>query len=132
MQIDHIGYAVKKLDKAMKDFESLGFCFEKVFDDEDRNLHIVFGENDGYRVELLAPMAGKNSPVDEYLKKNGPVPYHICYRSENLEKAIRKLEQERYKVVVPPQKACAFGGKRVVFMMKLSIGLIEIVEDAKS
>ena len=129
MQIDHIGYAVKKLDKAISEFQKLGYTFEEIIDDEDRNLQIVFGENGGYRVELLAPMEGKSSPVDDYLKKNGPIPYHICYRSLNFDEDIAKLEKERYKIVVPPQKACAFGGNKVVFMMKLSIGLIEIVEE---
>ena len=62
MQIDHIGYAVKKLDKAISEFQKLGYTFEEIIDDEDRNLQIVFGENGGYRVELLAPM--------ENLKKN--------------------------------------------------------------
>lgn len=128
MQVDHIGYAVKKIDKAITDFEKLGYVFDKIIDDEDRNLYMAFGENQGYRVELLAPMAGKASAIDEYLKKNGPIPYHICYRSSNLDEDIAKLEKERYKIVVPPQKACAFNGSRVVFMMKLSIGLIEIVE----
>lgn len=132
MQVDHIGYAVKKMDKAIADFEKLGYVFYKIIDDEDRNLHMAFGENQGYCVELLAPMAGKESPVDEYLKKNGPIPYHICYRSSNFDEDIKKLEQERYKIVVPPQKACAFDGNRVVFMMKLSVGLIEIVEVTES
>ena len=27
MRIDHIGYAVKRIDRAQKDFESLGFVF---------------------------------------------------------------------------------------------------------
>ena len=129
MQIDHIGYAVKKIDKAVCDFEKLGYSFEDIITDEDRNLYMAFGENEGYRIELLAPMEGKTSPIDEYLKKNGPIPYHICYRSGNLEEDIKMLEQERYRVVVPPQEACAFGGKKVVFMMKLSVGLIEIVEE---
>lgn len=128
MQIDHVGYAVKKIDKAVSDFEKLGYSFDNIIVDEDRNLYMAFGENEGYRVELLAPIEGKLSPIDDYLKKNGPIPYHICYRSENLEEDIKRLEQERYKVIVPPQKACAFGGNRVVFMMKLSIGVIEIVE----
>lgn len=128
MQVDHIGYAVKRLEKAMEDFQDLGYRFGQITEDTDRNLRIVFGENQGYRVELLSPMEGMESPVDDYLRKNGAIPYHICYRSSNFEEDVAKLQKEKYRIVVPPQKACAFGGNRVVFMMKLSIGLIEIVE----
>ena len=48
MVIDHIGYAVKKIDKAVKAFENLGYVFEEAIEDVDRNILISFGEKDGY------------------------------------------------------------------------------------
>jgi hypothetical protein len=45
------------------------------FEDKDRDIFIAFGELDGYRVELVAPM-GEGSPVDMYLSKIGPTTYH--------------------------------------------------------
>ena len=130
MKIDHIGYAVKNIEKAIAGFEALGYQFEPVVPDEDRNVYISFGENDGYRVELIAPMdKSKESPVDGVLSKNGAAAYHICYKSANLEEEIEKLQKERFRVVINPAPAVAFGGKRVVFMMNLSVGLLEIVEE---
>ncbi len=84
MRIDHIGYAVRDICQAIKEFRKLGFSFEDIVDDPDRNLYIAFGENGGYR-----------------------------------------------KVIVPEAPALAFGGRRVVFLMNLNVGLVEIVEVSK-
>ena len=129
MLIDHIGYAVKNIDKAISDFRTLGFVFEDVIDDSDRNVKLCFGINSNYRIELVAPLnVEKESPVDLCLKKLGSTPYHICYISDNLEADIEALSQNKFKILIPPQKAVAFNGKRVAFMCKLAIGLLEIVE----
>ena len=128
MRIDHIGYAVKNIDKAKKSMETIGYTFEPTVEDKDRDIFIAFGELDDYRVELVAPMV-EGSPVDMYLSKIGPTPYHICYRSSDIEADIAKLQKNRFKVSIPLAPAIAFGNKRVVFMYSLSVGLIEIVED---
>ena len=128
MRVDHIGYAVKKIDKAIRAMETIGYTFEPVVEDQDRNIYIAFGEMDGYLVELVAPMS-EGSPVDSQLAKLGPTPYHICYRSSEIEADIERLQNNRFKVTVPLAPAIAFGGKRVVFLQSLSVGLMEIVED---
>ncbi len=128
MRVDHIGYAVKNINKAKTSMEALGYTFEPIVKDMDRNIYICFGEMDGYRVELIAPM-GNSSPVDKYLSKNGPTPYHICYKSAEIETDIEKLKASRFKVSIPLAQAIGFGNRRVVFMYSLSVGLIEIVED---
>lgn len=129
MNIDHIGYAVKRIDRALASFEKLGYVFESEIDDTDRNVKLVFGEMDGYRIELVAPLDKKiESPVDQYLSNTVGTPYHICYKSENLDKEIQELQSQGYKVVIEPRPAVAFGGKRVVFMMNIGFGLLEIVE----
>ena len=132
MKIDHIGYAVKNIEKAVVDFTKLGFVFEKPVDDYDRNVRIVFGNNDSYRIELVSPLNKVNpSPVDLYLTKLGATPYHICYSSDSLEEDIENLKSQGFKEVIPPHKAIAFDNRRVVFLSKLSMGLLEIVENQK-
>lgn len=129
MKIDHIGYAVKRIDRAQSAFEKLGFVFEPVIDDTDRNVKLAFGVKDGYRIELVAPLDKKSeSPVDQYLSNAVGTPYHICYESEDLDKEVEKLKIQGYKVVIEPRPAVAFGGRMVVFLMNLGLGLMEIVE----
>lgn len=128
MRIDHIGYAVKDIEKAKKNMESLGYKFDPTINDPNRNIYISFGELDGYRIELVSP-SGINSPVDTFLSKIGPTPYHICYKSRNIEADIELLKKSRFRVSIPLSPAVAFGGKRVIFMYSLFAGLIEIVEE---
>lgn len=129
MKIDHIGYAVKRIDRALKAFEKLGFAFEPVVDDTARNVKIAFGEKDGYRIELIAPLdKKKDSPVDQYLSNTFGTPYHICYESADFDNEIESLKAEGFRVVIEPEPAVAFGGKRVIFMMNIGFGLMEIVE----
>lgn len=131
MRIDHIGYAVEDIEKAKKKLSGLGYVFEEVIEDLDRNVDLCFGELDGYRIELVAPgkQDDRESPIDDYLNAIGPTPYHICYKSKDLEKDIEKLQTLRFRVSVPVASAVAFGGRQVVFMYSLSAGLIEIVEE---
>lgn len=129
MRIDHIGYAVKRMDRAISSFEKLGFCFEPIVEDKDRNVIIAFGDKEGYRIELVAPLdKGLGSPVDQYLSNVAGTPYHICYQSVCFDREIENLKKKGFKVIIEPRPAPAFGGKRVVFMMNLGFGLMEIVE----
>lgn len=57
------------------------------------------------------------------------MPYHICYRSSDIERDIAMLNESRFRTVIPLAPAVAFGGKRVVFLYSLNIGLVEIVEE---
>lgn len=129
MKIDHIGYAVKRIEKAIESFEELGFVFQPIVDDVDRNVKIAFGEKDGYRIELVCPLdKGKPSPVDPYLSNVPGMPYHICYQSGELDSEMEHMKQKSFKVVIEPKPAIAFGGSRVAFLMSLGFGLMEIVE----
>ena len=130
MKVDHIGYAVKRTERAIKAFQTLGFEFGPVTEDTDRNVRICFGEKDGYRIELVSPLdTKKETPIDNYLQKIGPEPYHLCYCSSDLDEDIALLEKNGFKVVIKPAEAVAFGGKKVVFLYHLGLGLVEIVEE---
>lgn len=46
MNVDHIGYAVKNIDASRQAFEELGYVFDPVVNDTDRNIFISFGRRD--------------------------------------------------------------------------------------
>lgn len=129
MQIDHIGYAVKNIKLSINAFEKLGFEFGEIIDDINRNVKIAFGNNQVYRIELISCLnENEKSPVDTVLLKMGPTPYHICYKTENLDCALVELEKEGYRIISLPLEAVAFNGKRVCFLIKEDVGIIEVVE----
>lgn len=70
MKIDHIGYAVKDIEKAKKSMSALGFIFGENVEDTARNVLISFGELDGYRIELIAPLRiATTCPIDLYIQR---------------------------------------------------------------
>ena len=131
MRVEHIGYAVKSIEKSRRSMSLLGWEFGEVVDDTDRNVAICFGRIGDSCVELVAPLnRAESSPVDEVLAKSGPTPYHICYESDDIEADLATLLGQRFKITKPLAPAIAFGGRRVVFLYSLSVGLVEIVESA--
>lgn len=129
MKINHIGYAVKNINRSVSEFEKLGYEFEDVIVDEKRNIKICFGTCDNYRIELVASNEKeKESPVDSYVKRYSNIPYHICYESNAFDEDISELERKGFKTIVPPDTACAFENRRVVFMINIAVGIMEIVE----
>lgn len=129
MKIDHIGYAVREIERAIISFSDLGFIFGEIIEDIDRNIKISFGEKDGYQLELVSALdRSKESPVDLYLSNIQGMPYHICFQSDYLDEEIATLEKLGFKIIIPPANAVAFENKRVAFLMNRNIGLMEIVE----
>lgn len=131
MVVDHIGYAVKDIVKAKNEFEKLGFDFEEVVEDIDRNINIQFGDNGSYRIELIQTInEDEPSPIKEILNKNGPTPYHLCFKTKEIDMEIKRLKSDKWMEVIAPQRAIAFGeGSKVAFLLKRSVGLIELVEE---
>lgn len=131
MQIHHVGYLVKSVEKAKKKFEALGFEPEGIATfDEYRGIDILFMVNDGYRIELVAPKTENSVVIDTY-KKFGNSPYHICYCCENIEETMEILREDSYLPLGEPASAVAIDGKRVCFLFNRQIGIIELVEQRR-
>ena len=128
MKIHHIGYLVKKLERAVSAFQGLGYTVvqEKVRD-EGRKVDIVFLEKDGYRVELVSP-SDPTSVVAGLIPRLGNSPYHICYKVDDFESEIARLRDQRFVVSSESAPAPACGGKRVCFMIHPYLGMIELLE----
>ena len=122
MNVDHIGYAVKNIDASRQAFEELGYVFDPVVNDTDRNIFISFGRLGDYRIELVSPLdPALPSPVDGTLKKSGNTPYHICYTSSRFEDDIKELQQKRQARCFPvssPNRITGTGGSLVGFQFR--------------
>ena len=130
MTIHHIGYLVKKLERARLAFEALGYGMEQeTIRDEFRKVDIVFLSKDGYRVELVSPYA-PDSVVAGLLARAGNAPYHVCYEVDDLDAAIERLRDARYVVSSEPAPAPACGGARVAFLVHPYLGMVELLEKA--
>lgn len=127
LKIHHIGYLVKKIEKAKETFEALGYRVERdTVYDEIRKVDICFLIKDGYRVELVSP-ASADSVVSGLLKKYKNTPYHICYEADDPETAYRELTENGFAAIDTPTPAPALDNREVVFLTSPVIGMVELV-----
>lgn len=128
LKIHHIGYLVKKINAAAKEFEQLGFTIVRdITYDDCRKVNICFLEKDGYRIELVSPV-DETSVVAGLLKKYKNSPYHICYESEHFEEDFARLQAEGYTAIDTPLPAPAIDFRPVVFLMNAKLGMIELLK----
>ena len=131
LNVHHIGYLVKKINKAEEDFAKLGFeCVKPVVYDPLTDADISFWEKDGYCVEFVSPKS-ENSVVFDLLKKFKNMPYHICYSSTDMTSDIEELSKKGYMVLDEPMEAVAIEGRKVCFLFSANSGMIELLEAAE-
>ena len=128
LKIHHIGYLVKKIESAKSGFEALGYLPEgPVFYDSIRKADICFLSKDSYRVELVCPKC-EDSIVWNLLKKYKNAPYHICYETYSFEEDLSYLTLHGFTAMGVPTPAPAIDGRRVVFLMSPTLGMIELLD----
>ena len=132
MKIHHIGYLVDNIENAINEFERLGFSLiDEVTEDSSREIFIAFLDNDGLLIELIQSIS-ETSPMHGLQKKYRNSPYHICYKTWNMQEELAYMvnnENGGYTVVQPPMPAPAIPGCPIVaFLMNRHIGIIELVE----
>ena len=128
MTIHHIGYLVKRLERARKAFEELDYCVEQeTVRDEYRKIDILFLTKDGYRVELVSPY-DSSSVVAGLLPRIGNSPYHVCYEVDDMDAEIERLRDSHYVVSSSPAPAPACGNALVAFLVHPYLGMIELLQ----
>ena len=97
--IDHIGIAVTDLDAAIALYASTAgtsvILREKL---QDRGIELAFLNTGGTKLELLMPVQG-NTPLARFIEKRGPGIHHICYRVDNIETEMARLESLGAKLI---------------------------------
>lgn len=127
LKIHHIGYLVKKIERAKESFTSLGYLIERdIVRDDIRKVDICFLTKDGYRVELVSPFS-EDSVVAGLIKKYKNAPYHICYEADNPQAAYLELTNNGFTAIDTPTPAPALGGCSVVFLTSPIIGMVELI-----
>ncbi len=128
MNIHHVGYLVKKIDKALPAFLKLGYTvIQKTVLDEYRQAKLCFLEKDGYVIELVSPVS-KDSVVAGLMKKLGNTAYHICYEADDILSEMKKLEENGYVLCAELHEAIAFQNRKVCFYINPYLGMIELLE----
>ena len=128
LKVHHIGYLVKKIDAAIRNFQNLGYqIIQETIYDDIRKVNICFLQKDGYCIELVSP-ASEDSVVSGLMKKYKNCPYHICYETEDFEKDYMTLVSDGFTAIDELTPAPALQNREVVFLMSPLIGMIELIK----
>jgi FkbH-like protein len=125
----HVAIAVEKIEDARVIFKALNYqSSEPVFDEYQQVMLSMCTKTDDTPVELVAPV-NTRSPINHILKKNGEIPYHLCYQVESFDKALQHLTVSavEYNIVKDAHWAILFDAP-VMFIHVKDVGLIELVE----
>jgi methylmalonyl-CoA/ethylmalonyl-CoA epimerase len=129
MKLDHISYAVRSTDEAIKVF---GIVYNKIevhkYLEKGQNVYITYlsdGTSD-HRIELVEP-AGKPNPVENMLKTSPSVLYHVCYRVENFSKAVEQLKEKGFYMVTAPFETTFEKDVWASHFFSQQWGLIEVI-----
>lgn len=130
LDFDHIGIATNNIKKSIKAYTIIGYVTSSpIFIDEIQGVRVCFMKRrNSPKIELIEPHSD-NSPINSILEKNnGIIPYHFCYVVVNIEDAIVKLGKQGFVRITRPSQSPAFNSRRVCFLYKREMGIIELLE----
>ncbi|RJQ26211.1 MAG: methylmalonyl-CoA epimerase [Peptococcaceae bacterium] len=128
-KIDHIGVAVKDLNKAIEFYEGLlGLKVTETETVEEQKVKVAFLPTGDSEVELLESTS-PDGPIARYIEKNGEGIQHVAFRVENLEARLAELKARGVRLIDEKPRRGA-GGARIAFLHPQSTfgTLIELCE----
>jgi hypothetical protein len=130
LQFHHFGLAVRKPDEALRYLNALGYVQGATCFDGHQRVNLAMCHHDSMPdVELIWP-GREPSPIDQMLKRNETLIYHLCYTSKSVEKSIASIENAGFQILAVslPVPAPLFDGLEVSFHSIGGFGIIEIIE----
>jgi len=133
MKLDHISYAVRSTDESIELFSAIyPIVATYKYLEKNQNVFITYLSNkkDNHKIELVEP-AGHPSPVDNMLKSQDTVLYHVCYRVEDFNKAIRYFKNRGFFMITTPFETSIEKGIWACHFFNPKSGIIEITGENK-
>lgn len=131
-KIEHIGIAVRDINSSNDLFASLfGKEHYKIEDVESEGVKTSFFKCGPNKIELLQA-TDKNSPIAKFIEKKGEGIHHIAFAVDNIEKEIKRLTNEGFKMIHETPKKGA-DNKLIAFLHPKSTNgvLIELCQEIK-
>jgi methylmalonyl-CoA/ethylmalonyl-CoA epimerase len=130
-KIEHLGIAVKDIEKSNKVFSRLlgepAYKDEVVDSEGVKTSFFKLGEN---KIELLAGISG-DSAIEKYLSKNREGIHHVAIAVDDIHAEIDRLKKEGFQFINETPKKGA-DNKLIVFIHPKSANglLVELCQDA--
>lgn len=134
MIIDHICFAVKKIEEGISYWEEI-FGYRQmtgVVVNSLQKVKVTFMEKEGsILIKLIEPLTDNLSLVN-FVNRGGGF-HHTCFRCDNIDDQIAKLKGKGLITLVPPQPGEAFSNHNIAFLLGrygMNIELIDTEEKA--
>jgi methylmalonyl-CoA/ethylmalonyl-CoA epimerase len=123
-RISHIGIAVSSLKEAIPFYQDiLCMTFKGVEEVAEYKVKVAFFQIGESKIELLEPTSGESFLV-EFLEKKGQGIHHIAYEVDDIEAAIRKLEENGTRLIDTSPRQGAHGAKVAFIDQESSQGVL--------
>ena len=132
MNIDHICIAVKSIEKAAEKFCQLFdySIYTDIVENTRQQVKVQFLRKEGsLEIKLIEPV-NRESPLVAFLKK-GEGLHHICFKTDELNSTMDKLEQFGARVLSSPQPGEAFDNELITFLYAGHGLNFELIETGK-
>ncbi len=129
VKIDHIGIAVKSIEASLKFYsELLGLKLEGEEIVKEQKVKTAFLSIGNVEIELLES-TGPDGPIAKFIEARGEGIQHIAFAVDNIEEALKELEEKNFRLIDHKPRAGA-GSKKIAFLHpKDSFGvLVELCE----
>jgi len=131
LYLHHVGFVVREIEASMPGFVTSlrGTWDGAIFEDPHQRVKVAFlsTRQSDAQIELVAP-ANEQSPVRNFLEKQGEGLHHVCYEVSDLERAIADFRSRNAVLAKHPLPAVAFGGRRIAWVITREKLLIELLE----
>lgn len=129
-QLEHVGIAVRSLEIAIPLYEKmLGCACYKTEEVAEEKVRTAFFKTGSTKIELLEALA-PDSPIHRFIEKRGEGLHHVAYLVEDIQKEMKRLQDEGFELLQAAPKAGA-DHKWVCFLHPRSVGgvLTELCEE---
>ena len=125
--LHHIGYVVRSMKSALSRFTDEGaVVVVEPIQDPIQRVEVALLRTDGdVPIELVAPIAGVEGPIESRLKRGGGFD-HLCYSVRDVAASIAEEEERGSLVVCEPVFAVAFT-RTVGFVQRRSGMVVEYI-----
>ncbi len=114
-KIQHLGIAVKDLDRAVAFFRDvLGLPFEGYETVDEQKVKTAMFRVGETKVEILASTS-PDGPVGRFLEKRGEGVHHVCFKVADIDGAISRTRSMGVKMIDETPKS-GVHGTRVAFL----------------
>jgi methylmalonyl-CoA/ethylmalonyl-CoA epimerase len=132
MVFDHIGLAVKSVEKGQEEWKALfGYAAmtEIVFNTRQK-VRVAFLAKEGSPVVKLFQPMDAASPLFAFAQRGGGL-HHLCFRCEKLADGIAELRSKGARLIVPPAPGEAFENEEIAFLLAGQGINVELIDTAR-